>query len=962
MVFQNINNWKTNRDSLRPAYSKINPDVILLADTGQENTSRIRLHPYITYQTKNLEGHRAGVAILIRPEIEHQVIQKPFIQDTIAVRITTTSGPIIVATCYHPPRYKYPPFSDLDWLANHTLPTYLLADLNCHHSTFPNSPDVRGPDKLRGTVFYEEWILPHRLIRHGPSFPTFIRTSSKGTTPDIVLSNNKIYHNHHISKIPPNTSDHLGIKFTISVRPILKRVVCEDEKNADWDAFSSLLENETKDICSRVPSLRGCTAPEVLAVLQECSDILLKARTECIPQVKVCTRPFVPSSYKFDRLSKILNIYHITLFSATDPLLRSHLKKQITIINNLLRIEGKLLMDVYWVSLINDAAQYLSTDPKLYWKKLLRLRGISRGTIRITVSGIPGGERILRDCDKERALRDKFSPRFFGTNEENISKESMEEMERFFEENPDIFTPYPTADFERFKDCTKHERMFSPAEYFQIIHSGQSKAGGEEGHKKIHLRHIPKNLLVLLTHIFNACLALGIFPDIMKCALMVFIPKPGKDPCDPGNYRPLCLLPVLGKMYDTALTQRFTCFVDENDHQHPNQYGFRRGRGTATALAMNYEWIARQKAQPNARVTIVARDIKGAFDFLPHRRIKYHLARIGLPPMLLKALGSFLDNRSAKIKVGSVIGPSFPLNAGTPQGASPSAAVFNLCVSGAPTPADKVNQYWSHYADDTTQLIKTTQKRYSSNIHDFEVSKAVHTLNEFERSEGLITEPKKSWILPVGTSKPPLVHVDNYTYQMPPKGVGRILGHHFTYHNWITKQVEIQRTKADRTLGSLWGYRRASNRIKIHVIQALVFPHLTYPPIPLHTASPKQMGILQSAQNNAIKFAQDVSWYDFISAEDLHNRFRHKFQPLNQVLHWRARKTWDKIRSGSGADLDQFKILTEELAPEPGMRYRKHFPSSLDLAEGDEPSPLYTYSGRGRRRAGRRPGRPPRPN
>ena len=169
----------------------------------------------------------------------------------------------------------------------------------------------------------------------------------------------------------------------------------------------------------------------------------------------------------------------------------------------------------------------------------------------------------------------------------------------------------------------------------------------------------------------------------------------------------------------------------------------------------------------------------------------------------------------------------------------------------------------------------------------------------------------------------------------------------------------MQRHKADCTLGSLWGFRRASARLKIHLVKALVFPHLTYPVIPLHTASNSQMGKLQAAQNNSIKFAFNVAWYDFVSAKDLHNRFKYKFPPLNQVLYWRARKTWDNIRSGSGADPEQFRIISEDLALESDEKYHANFPSSLDLADGNEPPPLYTYSGGDKERTGGHPGHPP---
>ena len=175
----------------------------------------------------------------------------------------------------------------------------------------------------------------------------------------------------------------------------------------------------------------------------------------------------------------------------------------------------------------------------------------------------------------------------------------------------------------------------------------------------------------------------------------------------------------------------------------------------------------------------------------------------------------------------------------------------------------------------------------------------------------------------------------------------------------VIKQVEMQRHKAKCTLGSLWGFRRAPTRLKVHLVKSLVFTHLTYPVIPLHTASNAQMCRLQTVQNKAIKFAFNVSWHDFISAKDLHNRFKYKFTPLNQVLYWRARKTWDNIKSGSGADLEQFKIISETLALESDEKYHANFPSSLDLVEGNEPPPLYTYSGRDEVHAGNHPGRPP---
>ena len=609
----------------------------------------------------------------------------------------------------------------------------------------------------------------------------------------------------------------------------------------------------------------------------------------------------------------------------------------------MLRLEGRLLMDEHWQCLINEAASYLKTDPKKYWKKLLRLRGKSRGSINITANAQPKGRPLLTDREKERSLRQQFAPRFEGKNEDNLAQDSVKDMDKLFSENPDLFKPYPTADFRRFDVACPYTKLIDPPEVQTVIRGGTSKAPGDDGIVKEHLRHLPKIMLVRLAHIFSAFMALGIFPDSMKSALMVFIPKPGKKKCDPANYRPISLLPVLGKIFDKILTNRFTQFMDDNNLHHPHQYGFRGGRGTVTALAMCYEWIARRKARKNTRVTMVARDVKGAFDYLPHRRVKYHLAKIKLPPMLLKCLSSFLDNRTARVKVGSVIGPPFPLNAGTPQGAGPSAALFNLCVRGSPSP-DDLMQYWYSYADDTAQLVATVQKRWKTNIHDKAVEAAVKTLNEFEKQEGLLTEPSKTWIMSMGGKVPPVVNVNQHEYKLPPKGVGRLLGHHFTHRSMVAKQAAIQTSRAKSVIHSLWGYKRAKTKIKTHLIKTHVFPHLTYPVVPLNTATNYQLKGMQAAQNEAIRFALGVRWYDFVSAKQLHTGFRYKFEPLNRVIYWRAKKMWEKISKGTGADLTQYEDLRNKLEPDPKRdKYHTWFPSSIDRAEGPEPPPMYTY-------------------
>ncbi len=48
--------------------------------------------------------------------------------------------------------------------------------------------------------------------------------------------------------------------------------------------------------------------------------------------------------------------------------------------------------------------------------------------------------------------------------------------------------------------------------------------------------------ITMLFNLFNACFSAGLFPTAFKKAIIRFIPKEGKTPKDPMNYRPINIL------------------------------------------------------------------------------------------------------------------------------------------------------------------------------------------------------------------------------------------------------------------------------------------------------------------------------------------------------------------------------------------------------------------------------------
>ena len=126
VIFQNINGWIQKKEALQQIYTELNPDIILFAHTNIAPPRRhIHIHPYISYM-HNTANNASGVAILIKPNITHSKITHVFQGETIAIKIETTLGPIIIATNYSPPGRRYLPIVDINWLARHRTPVYLL--------------------------------------------------------------------------------------------------------------------------------------------------------------------------------------------------------------------------------------------------------------------------------------------------------------------------------------------------------------------------------------------------------------------------------------------------------------------------------------------------------------------------------------------------------------------------------------------------------------------------------------------------------------------------------------------------------------------------------------------------------------------------------------------------------------------------------------------------------------------
>lgn len=122
-------------------------------------------------------------------------------------------------------------------------------------------------------------------------------------------------------------------------------------------------------------------------------------------------------------------------------------------------------------------------------------------------------------------------------------------------------------------------------------------------------------LAPLLARVFDACLRLGYHPCIFKHATTVILRKPGKKTYNhPKSWRPIALLPCLGKILERILADRLKDLAMKNNLLPHVQFGL---PGKCTTKALQYllnpiyaAWCSKRRL----KATLLGLDIAGAFD------------------------------------------------------------------------------------------------------------------------------------------------------------------------------------------------------------------------------------------------------------------------------------------------------------------------------------------------------------
>ena len=122
--------------------------------------------------------------------------------------------------------------------------------------------------------------------------------------------------------------------------------------------------------------------------------------------------------------------------------------------------------------------------------------------------------------------------------------------------------------------------------------------------------------------------------------------KPGLDPENLKNYRPVSNLPFLSKVLEKVVLQQLLDHLESNNLLEPFQSAYRKGHCTETALLRVVNDLL--EAADKGHVAILSLlDLSAAFDTLEHSIMNRRLRECGCGGTVLSWLNSYLKDRNA---------------------------------------------------------------------------------------------------------------------------------------------------------------------------------------------------------------------------------------------------------------------------------------------------------------------------
>ena len=248
-----------------------------------------------------------------------------------------------------------------------------------------------------------------------------------------------------------------------------------------------------------------------------------------------------------------------------------------------------------------------------------------------------------------------------------------------------------------------------------------------------------------LTHIYNLCIKNSIFPEELKIAKVVPLPK-SKELSDPNNYRPISLLSIISKPLEKHIHKHLLDYLDEFSLLHPLQSGYRPKHSCQTALLhMTNKWLT--NINDSKMTGTVFLDLRKAFDLINHEVLLQKLLLYLKCSKSVAMLRSYLENRQQRVYAHGGFSSTGVLKNGVPQGSVLGPLLFCIFINDLHLDISSPEVDCEMFADDST--LHTA----GNDVQEIEsrLQKSLTEISTWCKSNSMLIHPQKTKSMLVST-------------------------------------------------------------------------------------------------------------------------------------------------------------------------------------------------------------------
>ena len=679
----NIRSLRANFDELLPFLDGLIDqfgaefDVIALTETWirHDEVDRYSLGGYTLYHQERNESRSGGVILYVKDGLACEVEGVGATSfNALKLRIGAQGSPKLTVLLIY--RFcgvsKRAFVSELDTkLRVVTGPAMLVGDINL---------DILRPDSCNEYLN----LLASSGFQSLVNEPTRVGLTSSSCL-DHVLLRGSSGRNSEISAscnvVPVSFSDHSAV--LVDIRGVdgdgVRRVESKKKLEVvDWEQLGKELSKINWSFLERLTNVDSAFK----VFLDKITRAICSATTVKTLSSKTRKRAPWASSELVKLANEKADLYKLVKRYPEDEYLKSRLKEASKKVTRQSRADKKAYYDKRLAKCGDDAKNYWRVINSVVGKRKEKLESLKVEDVSHRVDG------------NEKFLADKINNYFC-----NIAKKLSEKVTRTgLDENVGLGNRNSSSfGFVGFTESAVYNAIMSVA---------NKDSAGEDNIKIEVVKECAVLLVAPLTYLFNRSVQDGIFPTVLKTAVVVPVYK-GGDKTEMTNYRPIALLSVFSKVFEILMKERILSFLTQNNFFGEKQFGFLPKKCTDDALVSQITEIT-ENLEDGMKVAAVYLDITKAFDTVNHNILLNKLENCGFRGSILQWFSTYLKNRFQVVKLNGVMSDRIGIDSGVPQGSTLGPLLFLIYVNDLV----KMNLRGSLYsfADDTAAVYVAKTK------------------------------------------------------------------------------------------------------------------------------------------------------------------------------------------------------------------------------------------------------------